>query len=141
LTDAWRCFIPFQLIGLALIVAVPHQVLALANPRPTITMSAAGVPVGGSLTFEWQLSGSTSRVSVLRLTLEGREEARYRRGTDTHVDTNVFHTARIVETTDAMGTRAARPRFALPPTRCIPSSLRTTRSCGRSNSRARSIAA
>ena len=31
----------FQIIGLALIVNVPYQMLALANPRPTITLSRA----------------------------------------------------------------------------------------------------
>lgn len=95
--------IPFQLIGLALIVAVPYQILALANPRPTITLSQRSVPVGGSVALEWQLSGAASRVSMLRLTLEGREEARYRRGTDTCTDTNVFYTAPIAEVSDTMG--------------------------------------
>jgi Protein of unknown function (DUF3592) len=104
--------IPFQLIGLGLIGGVFYQVLALANPRPTITLSSRTVPVGGSISFEWQLSGAVGRIRTLRLTLEGREEAKYRRGTDTYTDTNVFHKTTIVETSESMaiarGTATAR---------------------------------
>jgi len=92
----------FQIVGVALLVAVPYQLLALANPRPTITLSRAALPIGGSVPFEWQLTGSASRVSRLTVTLEGREEARYRRGTDTHTDKNVFHSAVVVEANDPM---------------------------------------
>ena len=92
----------FQIVGLALIVNVPYQMLALANPRPTITLSRASVPVGGSVTLEWQLTGAAHRVRSLVLTLEGREEARYRRGTDTHTDTNVFHRATLREIGESM---------------------------------------
>ena len=52
----------FQIIGLALIVNVPYQMLALANPRPAITLSRASVPVGGSVTLQWQLIGAAHRV-------------------------------------------------------------------------------
>jgi len=92
----------FQIVGLALLVNVPYQLLALANPRPTITLSRASVPVGGSLTLEWRLTGAAHRVRKLCLTLEGREEARYRRGTDTRTDTNVFHRETLREVGDSM---------------------------------------
>lgn len=104
----------FQLIGLVLLINVPYQLLALANPRPTITLSSRTVPVGGSLQLEWQLSGAASRVNALRLTLEGREEARYRRGTDTRTDTNVFHHASVVEMTDSMGVARGTASIRIP---------------------------
>jgi hypothetical protein len=104
----------FQAIGLALLANVPYQMLALANPRPTITLSRASVPVGGSFTIEWQLSGAAHRVKSLRLTLEGREEARYRRGTDTRTDTNVFHRETLTEVGDSMGVARGTTTIRIP---------------------------
>ena len=92
----------FQIIGVALLLAVPYQMLALANPRPTITLSRGTLPIGGSVPFEWKLTGAASRVSRLTLTLQGREEARYRRGTNTHTDTHVFYSVVLAEATDSM---------------------------------------
>lgn len=104
----------FQIIGLSLIVNVPYQMLALANPRPTITLSRESVPVGGSLTIEWQLSGAAHRVKSLRLTLEGREEAQYRRGTDTRTDTNVFHRATLREVGESEGVERGTTSIRIP---------------------------
>ena len=104
----------FQIVGLGLLVNVPYQMLALANPRPTITLSRASVPVGGSVTLEWHLSGAAHRVSSLSLTLEGREEARYRRGTDTRTDTNVFHRETLTEVGDSMGVARGTTSIRIP---------------------------
>jgi hypothetical protein len=117
--EEWSWFLAvflliFQIIGLALIVNVPYQVLALANPRPTITLSRASVPVGGSLTIGWQLSGAAHRVRSLRLTLEGREEAQYRRGTDTHTDTSVFHRATLREVGESGGIERGTTSVRIP---------------------------
>ena len=91
----------FQAVGLALLAAVPYQLLALANPRPIITMSRGSVPLGGTVSFAWELSGSAQRVTELKMTLRGREEARYRRGTDTHTDTHNFFSETLVNATNA----------------------------------------
>jgi len=88
--------------------------LALANPRPTITLSRESVTVGGSVTLEWQLSGATHRVRSLSLTLEGCEEARYRRGTDTRTDTNVFHRETLTEVGDSMGIARGTTSIKIP---------------------------
>ena len=104
----------FQAIGLALIVNVPYQMLALANPRPTITLSAASVPVGGSVTLEWQLSGAAHRVKSLLLTLEGREVATYRRGTDTRRDSNVFHRETLREAGESEGVERGALSIRIP---------------------------
>jgi hypothetical protein len=92
----------FQVIGVALLAAVPYQLLAMANPRPIITLSRGSVPLGGSASFTWELSGAAQRVTGLRITLRGTESARYRRGTDTHTDTHVFFTETLVDATHAM---------------------------------------
>ena len=50
-----------------------------------------------------QLTGAASRVTRLTVTLKGREEARYRRGTDTHTDKHEFHSEVLAEATDPAG--------------------------------------
>lgn len=92
----------FQAVGLALLVAVPYQLLAMANPRPIITLSRGAVPLGGSASFTWELNGAAQRVKALKITLRGSESARYRRGTDTKTDTHVFFSETLVDATHEM---------------------------------------
>jgi hypothetical protein len=92
----------FQVIGIGLLASVPYQMLALANPRPIITLSSGSVPLGGSVSFAWELSGAAHRVAKLQMILRGREEARYRRGTDTKTDTHVFFSETLIDATDTV---------------------------------------
>ena len=82
--------IPFVLIGLVMIGAVGYCFLALFNPRPTLRMTPGAVPLGGQLQVDWEFSGRTHALQRVRIRLEGREEATYRRGTTTSTDRNVF---------------------------------------------------
>jgi hypothetical protein len=84
--------IPFVLVGLGLVGWVGYQVLALFNPVPILTVSAAAAPLGGTFELEWRFEGNVARLRTLRITLEGREEATYRRGTRTTTDKSVFAT-------------------------------------------------
>jgi Protein of unknown function (DUF3592) len=104
----------FQIIGVALLLSVPYQMLALANPRPTITLSRATLPIGGAVPFEWQLTGAASRVSRLTITLKGREEARYRRGTDTHTDKREFYSEVLADATDPMNIERGSGTIRIP---------------------------
>jgi Protein of unknown function (DUF3592) len=92
--------IPFQLIGVGLVYGVIRSALALLNPKPILTLGSASVPVGGSLTLQWQMQGSAGRLQNLKIVLNGREEARYRRGTDHYTDKHTFFEAPILETTE-----------------------------------------
>ncbi len=107
--------IPFQLIGLGLLWAVVSSVLGLANPKPTLTLSAASVPVGGSLTLQWQMSGATGRLRNLRIFLRGREEAHYRRGTDSRTDKHTFYETQLVEATDSGRIERGMVTITIPP--------------------------
>jgi hypothetical protein len=104
----------FQVIGVALLLWVPYQMLALANPRPTITLSRGTLPIGGAVPFQWQLTGAASRVTRLTVTLKGREEARYRRGTDTRTDTHEFHSEVLAEATDPMSIERGSGTIRIP---------------------------
>jgi hypothetical protein len=80
----------FVLIGLVLLGAVGHALLGLGNPRLRLTVNRSALRAGDRLELEWLCSGDPSRVRSLTITLEGYEEATYRRGTDTVTDTHVF---------------------------------------------------
>jgi Protein of unknown function (DUF3592) len=90
--------IPFVLVGLALVYSVFHQLLALFNPRPRLTLSPGVLTPGGMAYLQWRMDGRASRVRRLRIVLEGREEARYRRGTDTYTDRETFASVQVVDT-------------------------------------------
>ncbi|HEX2254187.1 MAG TPA: DUF3592 domain-containing protein [Thermoanaerobaculia bacterium] len=89
--------VPFVLVGALLLVSVPHQFLALFNPRPRLVLSAATAPVGGTLLLEWSFRGAAGRIRRLRIVLEGREEATYRRGTSSSTSSEVFAEIPIVD--------------------------------------------
>ncbi len=90
--------IPFVLVGLASFVFVGHFTLALANPRPRVTLLTGEPCLGDELRIEWIFTGRSSRLTHLRIFLEGREEATYRRGTDTVTEREVFATLPLVDT-------------------------------------------
>lgn len=81
---------PFVLIGLVLLVAAGYLFLSIFNPRPELTLSRAPAPLGGLLEVSWRFRGSVRRIRNFKLSLKGEESATYRRGTDTHTDTETF---------------------------------------------------
>jgi len=90
--------VPFVLVGLVMIGAVGYLTLALANPRPRLTLEKATARLGDELRLDWSFTGRASRIRHLGILLEGREEATYQRGTDTHTDSEVFATHTLVDT-------------------------------------------
>jgi hypothetical protein len=48
------------------------------------------------------MQGLVSRLNNLKIVLNGREEAHYRRGTNHHTDTHTFYEATILETSESM---------------------------------------
>jgi hypothetical protein len=90
-----------QIMGVGLLVAVPLQILELASPRPLITLSRGSALLGGSVSFTWELRGAAHRVTRLQITLRGREEATYVKGTYSKTDTHVFFSETIVDASHA----------------------------------------
>jgi len=93
--------VPFVLVGLGTLVAVVYQFLALFNPRAKLTVGTATIPLGGSVPLSWEIFGRVERIGTLTITLSGREEARYRRGTKTYTDKNTFYEEVLVSTDDS----------------------------------------
>ena len=90
--------VPFVAVGLVLVGSAAYQLLALANPRPHLTLSAASLPPGGSGRLDWRFRGLAGRIRRLRITLEGREEATFRSGKSTTTDRRTFARIAIMDT-------------------------------------------
>ena len=82
--------IPFVVVGLGLIVAAGYFLLALFNPRARVLVTPGAVRLGGRLQVEWRFTGRSDVLQQVRVWLEGREEATYRRGTQTSTDRSCF---------------------------------------------------
>lgn len=106
--------IPFVLIGLGLIFGVFRQLLVLFNPRPHLTLSPGSPATGETVWLQWRISGHAAGVKRLKIVLEGREEATYRRGTDTHTDRQVFATVPVVDTKEPFEMAAGSTSFLIP---------------------------
>ena len=88
--------IPFMLIGLGLLAALVYQFLASFNPHPSLTLADSRLTPGAESSLSWSFSGRAGRIRQLTLELEGREQARYRRGTSTSTDHHVFYSHQLV---------------------------------------------
>jgi hypothetical protein len=106
--------IPFVLIGLALAFGVVQQLLILFNPRVRLTLAPGVLMTGGMAYLQWRLSGRGGGVRRLRIVLEGREEARYRRGTNTATDREVFATLTVADTAQPAEIPAGNARVDVP---------------------------
>jgi len=89
--------VPFVLVGIFSVGFLGRTLLALANPRPRLTLTPGSPRLGESLRLEWKFTGRNTRLGHLRIFLEGREEATYRRGTKTHTDCETFATLDLVD--------------------------------------------
>jgi hypothetical protein len=102
------------LCGLGLIWAVFHQFLALFNPTVRLTASGQAIRLGSPLRLEWMVEGRAAKLHRLRITLEGREEATYRRGTDTHTDRNIFSRFVLLDTDEQARIATGDETFTVP---------------------------
>lgn len=106
--------IPFVLIGLGLIGLCFATFLNLFNPRVALSVSSQSVPLDGTLDVRWNFIGAVARIRRLRIVLEGREEARYRRGTNTSTDKSVFAQLTIAESEDPLRIRDGHAQLTIP---------------------------
>jgi len=106
--------IPFVLIGIGLIAAAIYQALKLTNPRPNVTVDKAIVALGSVLRVDWSIEGRVERLAHLSITLEGREEATYTRGTDTTTDKRVFAAIPLADLRPPEMARAGSANVTIP---------------------------
>jgi hypothetical protein len=106
--------VPFVAVGLIFIVLPVYFFLKLFNARPTIGFSSGAVPLGESIEIAWSFTGRYDRIHRLRLIVEAREEATYRRGTDTTTDRETFHTQTLVDVSQGEQVRFGKTTLSIP---------------------------
>jgi hypothetical protein len=107
--------LPFLAVGLGLVGAAIYQFLALFNPSPVLEVSSNVIPLGAAAELSWRFAGRTDRIGEFTVTLRGVEEARYRKGTNTHTDHNTFYEMELYRTSDRGEIAAGQVGFVLPP--------------------------
>lgn len=106
--------LPFLAVGLVLIGVVVYQWLALYNPKAEITITPGLPALGGRLELAWRLTGRTHVLRDLKIVLEAREEATYRRGTRTYTDRKVFLKLDAASANDPGSMSEGRATIVLP---------------------------
>lgn len=107
--------VPFVGIGLLLVVSIPYSILALANPRPHLTLDPGAVPPGGEAEVRWRFSGAAGRLRELAIRLEAEEKATERTGSKTSTRTTTVFTQPVYETDRSSEIPAGSARFTLDP--------------------------
>ena len=106
--------LPFIAVGLVVIGVLIYQVLTLFNPKVEASIQPGTPRLGGSLDLNWRLAGRTDVLRGLRIFLEGREEATYRRGTTTSTDRKPFLKLDLAATTSPAEMAAGQARIRMP---------------------------
>lgn len=106
--------IPFVLIGLVFIGAVIYFVMALFNPRYTLTLEPGRLYPGTAGVIDWKASGKANRIQNLSIKLAGREQATYRVGTNTRTAEHTFFEMELTETRDYSEIASGQIGFMIP---------------------------
>jgi hypothetical protein len=106
--------IPFEIVGAGLIAGVGYQFLALFNPRFTLNIGPGNLHPGSEGQIGWTARGRAQRIRSLSIKLIAREEATYRKGTNTSTDKKTFFEKELVNTRIVQEITAGRARFSIP---------------------------
>lgn len=106
--------IPFVLIGLFMIGLLVYQILGLFNPKVELTLTPGVPQLGEKIDVTWRLSGRTQVLRGLKIAVEAREEARYRRGTSTYTDRKPFLNLELYASASSMEPETGHASVALP---------------------------
>ena len=87
-------------MGIGLIVATGHQLLAARNARVNLVLTGDPPAAGGTFRVDYLLQGRTHVLESLRITLAAYEVAKYRRGTDTVTKRGCIFRLPLIDTTD-----------------------------------------
>lgn len=106
--------IPFVLIGLGFVGAVFYQILALFNPRYTLTLKPGQLYPGTTGLIDWNVRGRAHRIGTLSVKLLGKEEAQYQVGTNTCTASDTFFEMELFKTQDYPDIAAGQIGFVIP---------------------------
>ena len=93
--------------------AVPAKALG-RNDSLQLTLAPGAPQLGEKIAVAWRLSGRTQVLRGLKLVVEAREEARYRRGTSTYTDRKPFLNLEVYASASSMEPETGHASLALP---------------------------
>ncbi|MEL7496954.1 MAG: DUF3592 domain-containing protein [Planctomycetota bacterium] len=93
-------FVPFFLVGIALIGFTLYYFLSLFNPTVEVAITTGAVPIGGEVDLAWEIEGKSERIKKLTIEIHGVQSVRYVRGTDTVTETNIFELITVASLDD-----------------------------------------
>ena len=105
---------PFVLVGLALVIGIFYQALTLATPMPTLELERYPLHLGEDCRLNWSFQGRVSRIQEMEIFLVGREEASYRRGTNTSTDVHVFYERSLIQSSYHRQVAKGQVKFRVP---------------------------
>ena len=106
--------IPFVAIGLFMVGLLVYQILGLFNPKVEMTLTPGTPELGGKVSLSWRLSGRTQVLRGLKIFVEAREEATYRRGTSTYTDRKPFFKTDLYTSSSSMEPETGQAGVSLP---------------------------
>ena len=106
--------IPFALIGVVLLWAAAGKFLQLFNAGLQLTLNRGELAPGEEAELCWQMKGGWLAPQNLNITLEAREEATYRRGTDTITEKSIFHQNEVARVSGQSEMQNGRAPLAIP---------------------------
>jgi len=106
--------IPFVLVGLAMIVWWVYLLLGFFNPKVELTLTPGVPQLGDKISVAWRLSGRTQVLRGMKIFVEAREEATYRRGTSTYTDRKPFLKLELYTSATSMEPETGHASVSLP---------------------------
>lgn len=106
--------VPFVLVGLGLVAGVFHQFLALFNPVIQLKVKSQEIRLGQKFEFVWDITGRSDKLRKVSIHLVGREEASYRRGTDTVTAKSTFADYVVYESSGGVVSSQGNASLAVP---------------------------
>lgn len=91
---------PFVLIGLCLVYGLVVSIKAIFAPRPEFFINRPSTPLGGKLRLSWVIAANPINFRSMTISLQGYEESKYCRGTDTYTDKETFYQKELLKTSN-----------------------------------------
>lgn len=106
--------VPFILVGLALLLHVFYRLLACFNPAPKLILLPGEIEIGSIALLKWSVANGGHKLNHFAIYLVGEEEARYRRGTDTVTETEIFYEQALIDTKSPREVSSGTAEIKLP---------------------------
>jgi hypothetical protein len=104
----------FALVGLGFAAAAIYYLLAIFNPRPVLKLADATVRLGGKIDLRYLIERQAQRLVRLFISLDAREEATYRRGTNSVTDRAYFYDHVLLDTQERSAIAQGSIQFTIP---------------------------